>query len=192
MVILEGGFDQQTRRRLSFRERSTRRLVTVRFRSRRHASGTVCHLSSRRLHHCQYLSGDRKQSFSHAHTLPINAEQIFRTCRVKPAFIIVFVTWPWSSSEQNVSLMALRRSFIIIIIVICLVGHSMRVAAVQFRHIRVVQQVNPADNLSWAWWLTVNSSFGWILTYLRCVTGTSIQYLYSYTRYNNHKQIKLK
>ena len=55
MMILEGGFDQLTRRRLSCRERSTRRLVTARFRSRRHASGTVCHLSSRRLHHCQFF-----------------------------------------------------------------------------------------------------------------------------------------
>ena len=68
MTILGGGFDQQTRRRLSFRERSTRRLVTARFRSRRHESGTVCHLLSRRPHHWQYLSEDWRQSFSHAHT----------------------------------------------------------------------------------------------------------------------------
>ena len=39
----------------------------------------VCHLSSRRLHHCQYSSGDWRQRFSHARTLPLNVEQIFRT-----------------------------------------------------------------------------------------------------------------
>lgn len=36
----------------------TRRSVTERFRSPRHASGRVCHLVSRRLHHCQCSRGD--------------------------------------------------------------------------------------------------------------------------------------
>ena len=32
---------------------------------------------------------------------------MFKTCRVKPVLTFVFVTWPWSSSKQNVSLMTL-------------------------------------------------------------------------------------
>jgi len=55
-MILDSDLDHQTRRRLSFRYRSTRQLVIIYFQSRRHESGTVCHLSSRCLHRCQYSS----------------------------------------------------------------------------------------------------------------------------------------
>jgi len=53
MQLLDGDFDHQTRWRLSFHDRSTRRVAIVRFQSWRHESGTVCHPSSRHLHRCQ-------------------------------------------------------------------------------------------------------------------------------------------
>ena len=115
MTILDGGFNQRTQWRLSIRDQSTQRLVPAFFQSQQYASGTVGHLLSHHFHHCQYSSGNWRQSFSPALILPLNAKQIFRICRIKPEFIIVFVTWPWSSSELYVSLM---RSFIIIIIII--------------------------------------------------------------------------
>jgi len=74
-LILDSDFVHQTWKRLSFHNRSTRRLVIVRFQSWRPESVTVCHRSSRHLHHCHYSSGDWGQSFSHARTLPLDTDR---------------------------------------------------------------------------------------------------------------------
>ena len=75
---LNSGFDQQTRRHLSFCNRITGQLVTARFQLWRHTSRTVCHPSYCHLHHCQHSSVDWRQSFPHAHTCHLMLNRFFK------------------------------------------------------------------------------------------------------------------
>jgi len=120
--ILNGDFDHQTRQRLSIRDRSTQGL---RFPSQRHESGIVGHLSSRRIHRCQYWKGDWRQNFSHARTLPPNAKHwkpfltVLRQICVQHCCF--FITRSWISSELYVSLIIISLS---IIYPMCIVEYS--------------------------------------------------------------------